>query len=107
MGPPKPGGDVRAGSRSFQGLAVPAIQAAEGEAMIGWRFWVLLAAGIGFVLWAGSALVLHDGKLPEILAGWESPAAKSETDSGQIREESREAMRDILRRAERDRESDR
>jgi hypothetical protein len=95
------------GDRSFQGLAMPAIQAAGGEAMIGWRFWMLLAVGIGFVLWAGSALVLRDGTMPRVLAGWESPSAKGETDSGQIREESREAMREILRRAERDHESDR
>ena len=85
---------------------MPAIGVAEGEAMIGWRFWVLLAVAMGFVLWAGSELVLLDGKPPS-LADSESLRAKGETDSDRIRDESREAMREILRRAETDHGSDR
>ena len=78
----------------------------KGEMMIGWRFWVFLAAAIGFVLWAASALVLLEegspsltaaltGKSTSNLAG---PAAG--VDAELIREESRAAMRDILRQAE-------
>jgi hypothetical protein len=82
--------------------------------MIGWRFWVFLAAAIGFVLWAASALVLLEDGSPSLagkltgksisksiskstsqLAG---PAAG--VDAELIREESRAAMRDILRQAE-------
>ena len=70
--------------------------------MIGWRFWVLLAVAIGFVLWAGSELVLLDGKPPSVLDDSESLRTSGGTDSDQIRDESREAMREILRRAETD-----
>lgn len=66
--------------------------------MIGWRFWVFLAAAIGFVLWAASALVLIEEGSPSLTGKLTGPAAGADTEL--IREESRAAMRDILRQAE-------
>ncbi len=69
--------------------------------MIGLRFWVFLAAAIGFVLWAASALVLLEEGSPSSTGQLAGPAAGAAgVDAGLIREESREAMRDILRQAE-------
>lgn len=69
--------------------------------MIGWRFWVFLAAAIGFVLWAASALVLIEEGSPSLTGKLTGPAAGAAgADTELIREESRAAMRDILRQAE-------
>jgi hypothetical protein len=65
--------------------------------MIGWRFWVLLAVAAGVALWATSSLMLFDGQAPRV------PAVDAEGgpgDAEQIREESRRALREILREAE-------
>ena len=76
----------------------------KGEMMIGWRFWVFLAAAIGFVLWAASALVLLEEGSPSSTGQLAGPAAGAAgmdgADADLIREESREAMRNILRQAE-------
>ena len=73
----------------------------KGEMMIGWRFWVFLAAAIGFVLWATSALVLLEEGSPSSTGQLAGPAAGVDgADADLIREESREAMRNILRQTE-------
>ena len=72
----------------------------KGETMIGWRFWVLLVAGIGFVLWAASALVLLEAGEPLSTGELAPPGRDAGADVDLIREESREAIRDILRQAE-------
>jgi hypothetical protein len=78
--------------------------------MIGWRFWVFLAAAIGFVLWAASALVLLEDGSPSLAGKLTGKSISKSTsqlagpaagvDAELIREESRAAMRDILRQAE-------
>ncbi len=62
--------------------------------MIGWRFWVLLAVAAGFALWATSSLILLEEETPVVQV--EGGAGDVE----QIRPESRQALRDILREAE-------
>lgn len=62
--------------------------------MIGWRFWVLLAVAAGFALWATSSLILLDEQVPVV------QVEEGGSDVEQIRPESRQALRDILREAE-------
>ena len=62
--------------------------------MIGWRFWVLLAVAAGFALWATSSLILLDEETPVV------QLEEGGSDAEQIRPESRQALRDILREAE-------
>jgi hypothetical protein len=62
--------------------------------MIGWRFWVLLAVAAVFGLWATSSLVLLEDEAPVLQVDGGAG------DFEQIRPESRQALRDILREAD-------
>lgn len=69
--------------------------------MIGWRFWLLLAVALGGLLWATSSLIFLEEAPPLPSAGrLLGPGGDAEgraEPSERIREESREAMRDLLR----------
>jgi hypothetical protein len=66
--------------------------------MVGWRFWLLVAVAVGFLVWATSALMSVDDESPAFFRADVSGSAAPEAE--QIRDESRAAMREILRGAE-------
>lgn len=66
--------------------------------MVGWRFWLLLAVAAVFGFWALSSLLAVNDEPPAFSRPPSDDPSKPAPE--QIREESRKAMRDILRDAE-------
>ena len=69
-----------------------------GETMMGWRIWVLVFAALGIALWATVGLVLPGDEKPSSMAAEMLGKSDGEpnTHAEQIRQESRNALREVL-----------
>lgn len=72
-----------------------------GEAMRGWRIWVLVSVALGVAVWATLGLIFPDDEAGSLAARMLGKAdGEANAHAEQIRQESRSAMRDVLLDAE-------
>ena len=73
-----------------------------GQKMMGWRTWVLVLAALAIGLWATFALVLEEDEAASSLAAelLAESEGQAHAHTEQIRQESRNALREVLRDAE-------
>ena len=73
-------------------------EASWGQTMMGWRIWVLVFVALGIALWASFGLVLPGDEKPSSIAVemLGQSDGKPNAHAEQIRQESRNALREVL-----------